>query len=655
MFLVELLLFIFLALICFTYPGYLILSLSDHKFRFWEKTTLSTIVGFTLFTVIGYLLLFINLQILIIPVVIALSILATIQIIKKEEKLTFFPKEKLILFTFVLTVGVTGQLAVIAPSGIYRGSDLVFWSAHGHDAPWHIALMNDIQKGYPMQNPVYAGEKLANYHFFSDIAPAYFNKFLSINALDLYFRFFPLLYSLLFGGISYLLGEKLGGKFLAGLWAMIFSYFAGSFGFIVTLLQHRGIGGESLFWSSQPQSTIGNPPQIAASILLLGFLYFLYLYLQKKDWIVYGICILIVGSLIEFKVYAGIVALGSLGFIGVLELIFKRKLYLLSMFLLSTLCSLFYYLPNSSATTSFLIFEPWWYIRTMVVATDKLNWIDLELRRQTYLSEQNYKRVLQLEVIAFLIFFIGNLGTRIVSIYYLGTNLKKIFSDNTYIFMISALIISFIIPMLFLQKGVASNTSQFFQYFLLITGIFAGVSLTLILKKFKSLWIKSIIILIIVIFSVPTQLGLIYSFYSKNPTSRVSSEELSALRFLKSNTNPNDVVLTPLYNKYLNLPTDIPTIWDWYDTAYVSAISSRRVFLADFEQVDIMGYDLETRRQVVDTIFKEEDPKNFESELLRNSIKVVYFPSELKPSVNLEKTNLKKIYASKKVEVWLVR
>jgi len=87
-------------------------------------------------------------------------------------------------------------MAIIAPSGITRGGDLLFWSSNGHDGFWHIALMNEINRGWPFQNPVFAGEKLINYHFFSDLLPAMINKYTGVSSMDLYFRIFPLLYSI---------------------------------------------------------------------------------------------------------------------------------------------------------------------------------------------------------------------------------------------------------------------------------------------------------------------------------------------------------------------------------------------------------------------------------------------------------------------------
>jgi len=157
-----------------------------------EKILMGGIVGFTLLTLISYLLIVANVPFLIIPITLLAIVFVAKPLVKvlKEIKIKFDKTTILTLLVFV--VGIIGQMLVISPSGILKNGDLVFWSAHGHDASWHIALMEEIKKGYPFQNPVFAGEKLINYHFFSDIAPAIISKYLPISDLDYISEYFLL-------------------------------------------------------------------------------------------------------------------------------------------------------------------------------------------------------------------------------------------------------------------------------------------------------------------------------------------------------------------------------------------------------------------------------------------------------------------------------
>lgn len=551
-------------------------------------------------------------------------------------------------------LGILGQLAIISPSGIYLNEDLVFWSSHGHDGSWHIALLEEIKKGYPLQNPIFAGEKLVNYHFFSDIAPAFFSKYFYITNLDSYFRLFPFLYSLLLGMSAYFLGKRLGNSYICGLWTVFFVYFSGSFGFIVTYLQNKTIGGESVFWGTQIQSSSGNPPQIISNFIVLTFLYLFLIFLNKESNRVLIFCLIILaGSLAGFKIYASLVLLGSLGLVGLYQVIRERKMFIFLTSFFAGIVSAAIYLPNSLNSTGFLIFEPWWYIRTMVVTSNHLDWMDMELRRQTYLSEHNLKRVIQLELTAFLIFLFGNLGMKFLG-FLSFTKMLKSFNNYFNQLFILMIVTSFIMPTLFLQKGVASNTSQFLQYFLLNFCILAGVSVYQILNKLKYPILKTLVGLLIIVLSVPTQVGLLYNFYNRTPIAKISQLEINALNYLKNSSDSNSVILTAPYNRYLELGGSTPYIWDWSDSAYVAAFSSRRTYFSDSEQSDIMGYDFKQRLKNQELLFTNTDPGEFTTLIIENKITHIYFPKATRPQVDLDKTSLKKIYDNEDAEIWKV-
>src|SRR3989344_2598626 len=382
-----------------------------------EKILMGGIVGFVLLTPLSYIFIVLNIPILIIPTSILLLAFTFKPFITEVKRIKIKFSFQTVIISIVFVLGMAGQLAIIAPSGTFQNGDLVFWSAHGHDASWHIALMEEIKEGYPFQNPVLSGKKLVNYHFFSDILPAMVSKYLPISNLDIYFRIFPFFYSLFLGASVYFLTKKITNSFSASIWATIFTYFAGSFGFILTYIKNKSIGGESIFWATQPQSSSGNPPQIISNFLVLTALYFLITFLQRKTKLNFAICVLLFGTLSAFKIYAGVVLLIALGIAGVWQLIREKSFQLLLLTILSGILAAILYLPNTFSSTSFLIFEPWWYIRTMIVEPSRLNLIDWELRRQTYIYEHNWKRVIFLEGLGFLIFFFGNLGVRFVGLW----------------------------------------------------------------------------------------------------------------------------------------------------------------------------------------------------------------------------------------------
>ena len=249
--------------------------------------------------------------------------------------------------------------------------------------------------------------------------------------------------------------------------------------------------------------------------------------------------------------------------------------------------------------------------------------------------------------------FFGNLGVRIVGLFSFPFFLKNRNRDLG-IFLLSAAAVSFVFPNIFLQKGVATNSSQTLQYMLLTFGILFAVACPSILKRLSQLYLKILFILVIFLFSLPSQIGLLYEFYSRQAYAKISKEEIRALNYVKQNTSENSVILTPPYDQYLDTKTSPPPIWDWFDTSYVAALSKRLVYFADYEQVDIMGYNYHSRQDFAWRFFNSTSPDITINDLKQRGISLVYFPTSLFPKRDLKKTGLTKIYTSSEVEIWSV-
>ena len=648
--------FLFLSLVSFTFVGFPVLRRFDFDFEDLEKFVLSTVFGMVLFTLSAYLLAALNLRFL----MWVLPFFGFLSFIKlKNEVFKFRPKISYkAFFLSVFIIGVIGQVAVNAPSGLPYKDGIYFYSSHGHDGVWHMALMQEMQKSiFPFQNPELSGYKLQNYHFFADLLMSEFSRLFHFSNLDIYFRFMPLVFSILLGLSSFIFVRAWGKSEVAGIWAMFFTYFAGSFGYLLYIPTHRNLGGESIFWVSQTQSVLGNPPHAAAFIIVAAALLCLLRYLSNRKISYFFLFAILCGSVIEFKVYAGVLLLGGLFFLSIFEL-FKKSFSLLMLFLITLALGLIIYLPNSANSQDFLIWQPWWFIRTMVVAPDRLNWLDLELRRQTYVSENNWKRVIQLEATAFLIFLFGNLGMRFLGFWAIFKQVRhNIFKNSFNLFFLVITLASFFIPVFFLQKGVAWNTIQFNQYFLLFFGFLAALSIPSILKLFSNTSWKILISVMIILLAVPTQLGLLWQFYSNPPLSKISFRELEALDFLKKTAAQTDKILVPPFNKYERDKYSYPPvpIYSWYDTGYVSAFSGKQTLISDEEQVNIMGYDVEELVKERQEVFQSIDPNQINSFLYKYKVDFIYLPWGQKFATDSAKINIESIFENKDARVYKVR
>lgn len=654
-------LFLFASVILFTFPGFGIIKVL--KIKVTERLalyTLSTVLGLTVFTLVIYALSLLHLKNLILLLML-FGVIAAIKSIPEISLVVNSLKEKLFsLLTLVLILGVLFMTSINAVSGLKFPGGIMFWSAHGHDGIWHVALIEQmIKESFPFSNPEYANHSIQNYHFFIDLLISEISRLLHFSVFDLYFRLMPALLALLTGVSSYIFVKRWSGSNLAGLWSMVFIFFLGNFGYIVTLLKNRSLNGESVFWIPQLFSVQGNPPQAAAVVILTSLTYCILAFLRDREKRYFLPIIIFASAIVEFKVYAGVVVLGALLLIGVYELLLKRNFWSLGLFLATLVPAALISLPNSSKIGDYLIFEPWWFIRTMVVAPDKLDWMNLELSRQTYLSEGNIKRVIQLEMTAFAIFFLGNLGMRIIGLIQ-GLKmlfLKKIFRDSFDLYFLTMILISLFLPMIFLQKGVAYNIIQISQYSLLLLGFLSARTLGEVFERIRKKWVLMLLSFTVLVMGIPTQLGLLWGFYSNPPNAIISSEQIIGLNFLKNHSLDSDIILTYPHNKYrkdkyIGLPLPINV---WSDTGYVPAISSRKTLISDKEQLLIMGYEIDSLFDEREKAFQSQDPRIMNDFLRKYKISYIYLEKEEGFASDSIKLNINLIYNNNDIKIYQVK
>ncbi|MCK4588736.1 hypothetical protein KAT60_02875, partial [Candidatus Woesebacteria bacterium] len=350
-----------------------------------------------------------------------------------------------------------------------------FWGPNGHDGVWHIALINQLAKG-SLEMPTFAGEQLKNYHIGFDALLAVIHKITTIPVHNLYFQVIPPLLALLVGILVYkfvLLWRKSKS---AAFWATFFVYFGGSFGWLVTFLRDGEIGGESMFWAQQAISTLVNPPFALSIVLMFLGLILLIRYKKSAGFGLLVLISLIFGSLVQVKIYAGILSLGGLFVAGTFEYFRKKDFNVLKVFVGSFLTSLLLYLPLNKFSSNLIVYRPFWFLETMMGLTDRFYWQRFYEAMVNYRLGNIWIKAIPAYLIAFLIFLIGNMGTRIIKVPLIIKwlrDFKKI--RVTEIFLLVVIVGGVVFPMFFLQAGTPWNTIQFFYYSLVFSGVLAGV------------------------------------------------------------------------------------------------------------------------------------------------------------------------------------
>ena len=557
-----------------------------------------------------------------------------------------FKKNKIVLFVLVLISSLFFCLTMFK-SGLKYEYGLGFWGPNGHDAVWHLSLINQLKKQVPPQNPIYSGSLLTNYHWGFDFLVAFISNLTKINSIFLYFQILPIIFSLLIGFLSYKLAFLITKNNITSLFFVFLNYFAGSFGWIYTLFKNQQIGGESLFWSMQSVSTLLNPPFALSLILILISLILWYKH-RSSNSIKMAILIgLIFGLLSGIKIYAGILLGLALSLYWLFKIFSSKKIFGFNFFVcltMSLVSILILSLLGVLTGNQLLEFKPFWFTSSMIQSIDKFYWPKLASFK---FNQTNILISLIIEIGLIFIFIIGNLGLRFLGFFnFLSKKTKLSDFDKLTIFIF---IFSFLIPLLFIQKGTAWNTIQFVYYFL----FFANFYLAIFLSK---LWSKHKIIVFILLFlSSITSLGTLKDYFGNPSPSYLPNSEIEALSFLKNQTKIGPVLTYP-YDKYkkINMETPIP-LYIYETTAYVSAFSEKQTFLEDEMNLDITGFNWRKRRLEEEKLFFSNDKSFIDGFLISENIDYIYLVKDQNFALNTSELQIDEIFNNGQVRIYKVR
>lgn len=645
----EIFLFIVLVKWFVLLPGFFLLSKLKANLKNDEKLILALGLGIVFLTLT--LFFFGNLKIKE-GTLIFLSVLNIWFIWQQKNKLLdnlkafVYQSKKILLadkFSFLLLIlgtVITGSL--IFNSGWDTDGVLLF--TEYRDAMWHLGLIKELVRSIPPLHPGFALEPLTNYHYFTHLFGSFFLNFGLFNDLDFYFRLFPFLLTLFYGLNLYLLGKEILKKKESRWLLIILGYFASSFAYVLPLfVKYPNFSWhESSFWLSQPFSMVINPSFSLSASLVLLCIFLVKKISQEVNSRLFLPLILIAGSLIEFKVYAGLLVLGAGFLIGIWELIKKKNITLLLTFLGAFFISFIIFYPTSGrGAGNFLVFLPGWFLRSMVESPDRVQIIDWILREETYLQYGNWLGVLRLRFYELIIYLIGNFGVRVVGLAGACFLLLKIKQRGaTFIFAGTITLVGIIVPLVFVQNGSIANTLQFSYYSLILSTLLLCVVVERALKNISAGSYR-LILCIIILLSVPTSIKHLVDTWSVRHFKVVTREERQALSFLEKNSNINDIILLPATHKYT------------FDIM-VSTLSNRRMYYSDRLMAENTLKNYRAREELINKFFQSKDKENNAGFLKNNQIRYLYIENDQVGSFVPDFFPVNKVYSNSQVNIYKV-
>ncbi len=360
------------------------------------------------------------------------------------------------------------------------------------------------------------------------------------------------------------------------------------------------------------------------------------------------LAILFFGILLETKAYAGVLVLGSLFVSSIYEYLSQKKKDYFVVFVGSSVLSLLLFFLLNSGSENVFIFSPFWFLQTLF-GIDRFSIPKLFSAITNYNLARNYLKLTLTYILAFGIFWIGNMWTRLFKEFEVIKWIRHPKSIKPMdVFVTSMIISGALIPMLFIQKGTPWNTIQFFYYSLMFSAVLTGIAL----KNLKN----PFLIIVIILLTIPTTIVTLRDVYIPGrPPAKISIQELNALDFLSKQTK--GVVLTYPYDSAAAKAAESnpPRPLYLYDsTAYVAAFSNHETFLEDEVNLNITGFNWQTRRSEVKEFFKAtnvNDAKNF---LAKNNIKYIYLESLQKTFLTERQLGAVKIFENNEVNIFKI-
>src|SRR3972149_1842051 len=557
---------------------------------------------------------------------------------------------------FLIILGSVAWSLTMVKSGLCWGggcsNGLGFWGPNGHDGIWQIALAGSLARG-SWQMPMFAGEIIKNYHLGFDLILAALHKITFIPIVNLYFQILPPIFALVIGVGVYLFVYEWRKSRYQAFWATFFTYFAGSLGWLVTYLRHRQFEGESMFWSQQSISTLVNPPFALSLIFIFIGLTILLKGVENRSKKYLMLATFFFGSLIQVKVYAGILILGALFVASMWYVLTKNSLLLLKVFAGVLIFSILLFSPINGSSQNAIIWKPFWFLETMMSDLSRFYWPRFAEALINYKLGGVWLKGAIAYLAAFILFLVGNLGLRIFGFLWLARNG---FNPKNYqyvdVFLLTIIFLGIIIPMLFIQSGTSWNTIQFFYYAQVLLGILAGITIGKWQEK-SSPFVRCLVVITIFTFTIPTLIATLRNYLPARPPAKVSRAELEALDFLSQ--QQDGVVLTQFFNKKLaDAANNNPPrpLYLYESTAYVSAFSGKVTYLEDEVNLEITGYPWQTRQTEVERFFTDVTYDSMNELLAKKNINYIYVIKSVQRKYNDLRLDPNKIFENSEAIIY---
>ncbi len=637
---VDLLSFILFQLLV-VYPlGKIILDFLEIKLWWVQSLIFGISIGIVVLTISALFLGYTN-NYSLLPLLITIPPLLFIFRLKKNSLRQFSPKKILhrpdLIVVSAIILCVLIQSIIVFPNGVRPDGSLRLKGVFTEDGSWHIAIINNIKKSIPPENPVFASEKLVNYNYFSDIYIATIQRFTGIDTLILYFKLIGPFLALICASTLYFLLEGFIRNRLISSAGVLLVTLSSTYYYIFGIFKPNL--NPSSFFGNDYVSRMVNYQLSFSYIIITTFLFLLLSYKKINSLKFSLVAALLIGSGIGFKSYGTILLIAALFLIGIYRIFKKDFSYIKIAFLSCVFTSIlsFLFLRSSQVTEAIFAFNPLWLIENIFSDPLRLNSPAWEAQKNWYFQNSNYLGVTYLYIKGIVIFLSAGLGLKLLG-FFSFIKIQESRKREIVLLLTMVALIGILMPLTFTQGGVKWNTVQFIWY----SGLSLGILLVVFIADlYHRLGPKQVLIIILFIWISYLPGVYYYSKFYLSDTGNLTTynfqgtqQSYQAAEFLSSQEN-GILLLDSNYSQ----------------TPFIMAISEKNAYFADESLLSNLLISWQIRSGQVQRFFGNSTEKYKENFLKENKISYIF---TIKDGLK-SKEYLDNIYTNNEVSIYKIK
>ena len=441
----------------------------------------------------------------------------------------------------IILVGSLIQLSTIWFTGVIVKGASYYCCGNANDNFLYGSLSREVIHSIPPEHPGMTGVLFKNYHYWSNIVVGETSRIFRIPVFQLQFQYSTVLISIMMGLLLLGLVWQLGGNKNLGTWVIFFFYFGSdAIYWIIALLKSAPLFSMSSL--EDGSGFLANYPRAMAVLVGVAAMIMLFYVRKKSTLTTIVVSSLLFASIAGMKIYVAFFMFVGLLSIAMYDVIkYKLKISILVGLITVTLVLPVYLQTNVDAGG--LYYMGFWRAQNFIVQP-WLNLLRMEQARIIYEGDHKWLQVMFFNILFTVIYIVAIYGTKIIALFNTKKTLKQLGYD-IHVFLIPALITSFLLGFFYNQDTGESNTFNFLVSVFIFSSLYAAMVLNYVVEKGNKR-VSIIFAIIIILLTVPRPIYRTYRNISDIVNKQgfsISKNILNGAMKIRSGTNPSDIFL----------------------------------------------------------------------------------------------------------------